>query len=272
MTKEQAAIKYKIAIDRGRRAHVAYQKVSEKQLWRAYKKAAGKIAAKIMIEEIPIIKSGLRSLLNSIESEIKRLDNKILSTIRTSINKSVEMGLDNSIDRLSIYKGFVPASFVIDITSSVWNSIYHDAIRALYRRPLDGIELSERVWNIHKTSITQVRRLIARGFLYGEPGYSIAQQVRRMLLISDSDMRTKKWRLFFKENPPGRGVYKSAYKNTQRIIRTETNNAFRLAQSEYAAKRAWITGVKWNRVAGAIDCEICDGYASQDLYSLGSGI
>jgi len=272
MTIDEADKKNKAAILKGRKVHLSYQEVSEKQLWRTYKKAAGKIGTKIMLEEAPIPKAKLRVLLNSIDNEIKRLDNRVLNSINVAINKSVKMGIDNSIDRLSVYRDFMPATFVIDPTSSVFNSIYHDAIRALFRRPLDGIELSERVWDVHKTTITQIRRLIAKGYLYGEPSYSIAQQVRRMLLISDSDMRTKKWKAFFKEHPPGRGVYKSAYKNTERIMRTETNNAFRLAQSEYAKSRAWITGVKWNRVAGAIECGECDTYASQDLYGLGSGI
>ena len=244
MTVAEANKKHTIATNRGRKASFAFQKVSDKQLWRAYKKAASKIGTKIMLAETPITKSKLRVLLNSVENEIKRLDSKVLSTIGTSINKSVKMGLDNTIDRLSVYKEFLPAVFAIEPTSSVYNSIYHDAVRALYRRPLDGIELSERVWNVHKTSITQIRKLIAKGYLYGEPSNEIAQQVRRLLLISDSDMRTKKWKAFFKENPPGRGVYKSAYKNTQRIIRTESNNAYRMAQSEYAAKRSWLIGVK----------------------------
>jgi len=272
MTITQADKKNKTAILKGRKAHLAYQGVSEKQLWRTYKKAAGKIGTKIILEEVPITKGRLRTLLNSIEGEIRRLDSRVLGSINIAINKSVKMGIDNSIDRLAIYKGFMPATFVIKPTSSVLNSIYHDAVRALFRRPLDGIELSARVWDVHKASITQIRRLIAKGYLYGEPSYSIAQQVRRMLLISDSDMRTKKWKAFFKEHPPGRGVYKSAYKNTERIIRTEMNNAFRLAQSEYAKSRAWIIGEKWHRVAGAIECPECDTYASQDLYGLGSGV
>jgi len=272
MTLTQADKKNKIAILHGRKTHLAYQGVSEKQLWRVYRKAAGKIGTKIMMAETPIQKAKLRALLNSVEGEVKRLDSKVLSSITTSINKSVKMGLDNSIDRLSVYNGFLPATFSIELTSSVFNSIYHDAVRALYRRPLDGIELSERVWDIHQTSITKIRRLIAKGFLYGEPQYSIAQQVRRMLLISDSDMRTKKWKEFFKLNPPGRGVYRSAYKNTQRVMRTETNNAFRTAQSEYAKNRSWIIGEKWNRVAGALECGECDTYATQDLYGLGSGV
>ncbi len=272
MTIEEATKKNIAATNRGRRASFAFQKVNDKQLWRTYKKAAGKIGTKIMLAETPITKSRLRTLLTSVENEIKRLDSKVLSTIGTSINKSVKMGLDNTIDRLSVYRDFLPATFAIEPTSSVFNSIYHDAVRALYRRPLDGIELSERVWNVQKTSITQIRKLIAKGYLYGEPSNKIAEQVRRLLLISDSDMRTKKWKAFFEEYPPGRGVYKSAYKNTQRIIRSEINSAFRMAQSEYAAKRSWIIGVKWNRVAGAEEEPECDEYASQDLYNLGSGV
>jgi len=185
MTITEATVKYNKALLKGRKAHLAYQKVSEKQLWRIYKKAAGKIGSKIMAADAPLAPAALRTFLDSITSEMKRLDNKILSTIQTASNKSIKMSLKNTIDRLQVYKEFLPATFAIKLTSSVFNSVHHAAVRALIRRPLDGIELSERVWNIHQTSITQIRKHIAKGYLYGEPSHKIAQEVRRFLIISD---------------------------------------------------------------------------------------
>ena len=263
---------YNKAILKGRKNHIAYQQVGDRQLWKVYKDAATKVSGKIMAAETPITRGQFKTLLASIKSELDRLDNKVLHLINRNINKSVKIGVKDSVDRIKIYKDYIPAVYVIKPTSSVLNSIYHDAVRALFRRPLDGIALSDRVWDIHVASLTKIRRIIGTGFLYGEPQYKIAQQVRKMLLISDSDMRKKVWKEFFKRYPPGRGVYKSAYQNTRRVMRTEINNAYKLAQSEYAKSRAWILGVKWNRVAGAEDCPECDDYDTQDLYGLGSGV
>ena len=271
-TAEALEISLDKAIIRGRKNHIAFQQVGDKELWKIYKKAAGNVSGQIIRAETPLTKGQLRALMSSIEREMVRLDNRVLSTINKGINKSVKIGVKDSVDRMMLYKDYVPATYVIKPTSSVLNSIYHDAVRALFRRPLDGIELSSRVWDMHVANITKIRKIIGTGFLYGEPQYKIAQQVRKMLLISDSDMRKKVWKEFFKQYPPGRGVYKSAYQNTRRIMRTEINNAYKLAQSEYAKSRSWITGVKWNRVAGATECAECDTYASQDLYGLGSGV
>ncbi len=91
---------------------------------------------------------------------------------------------------------------------------------------------------------------------------------------AEADMRKKYWKKFYKENPPGRGRYKSAYKNMDRLIRTEVTRAYREGTAEYARKKKWVKGIQWHRTSGHGICTSgeCDEYEQSDLYGLGDGV
>ena len=137
-----------------------------------------------------------------------------------------------------------------------------------------GISLSEKIWDINQRSYKDIRRMIAKGYVDGEYVGTIMRNIRGFLYLPEADMRKKYWKQFYIDNPPGRGVYKSAYKNMDRLIRTEVTRAYREATTEYASKKAWVQGVKWHRSAGAGICTSgeCPEYVSSDLYGLGAGV
>ena len=71
---------------------------------------------------------------------------------------------------------------------------------------------------------------------------------------------------------PGTGVYRSAVKNSQRVSRTELNNAFHEGTKAYHRTKPWIIGDKWNLSSGHTIVDICDEYARTDYHGLGAGI
>ena len=137
---------------------------------------------------------------------------------------------------------------------------------------LDGRPLSDRIWDIHSKTLDDMSRLMADNMAAGVSGRQTAQEMKRFLVISDVDMRTKKWREFFKQYPPGRGRYRSAYKNVERVLRTEGMRAVRLANIEYGKSKSWVKGMKWTLSAAHPREDICDEFATQDIYDLGPGI
>lgn len=139
---------------------------------------------------------------------------------------------------------------------------------------IDGITLSDRIWDIHSSTYKDIRKLIANSYRDGEYISTIMKDLRGFLYLPDVDMRTKYWKEFFKEHPPGPGIYKSAYKNMQRLIRTEVTRAYRTAAAEYAKSKTWVKGIQWHRAAGHGECSTgeCDEYATNDLYGLGAGV
>jgi hypothetical protein len=255
----------------GKKHHVAMQLVTDKQIAALYRETAGKIANLILQYDAEVLKPAI-SKVNSERMRIllARLSNKVTRIIEKHGIDSVKMGMKDTVGVLQIYKKGLKQIYHAEIIRSVFEKIRKSTIRA-YLTPLDGIELSSRVWDIHQTTLLKIRRHIATSYLQGKYPNQIAQEIKRFLIIPDSDMRTKYWRAFFKENPPGRGVYRSAYKNSQRVLRTESNRAYRMGQAAYAKNRKWIIGVKWMRVAGAVECPECDDYATSD-FGLGEGV
>lgn len=59
--------------------------------------------------------------------------------------------------------------------------------------------------------------------------------------------------------------------NCFRLARTEINNSYREANIISAEKAPWVKGVKWILSGAHVVPDICDTWASQDLYKLGAG-
>lgn len=60
----------------------------------------------------------------------------------------------------------------------------------------------------------------------------------------------------------------------KKIASDEINNYYRMQQKESAAKSILVKGIKWNLSKSHTekDKDICDQYATQDLYGLGPGV
>jgi hypothetical protein len=59
---------------------------------------------------------------------------------------------------------------------------------------------------------------------------------------------------------------------TMTLARTEINNAFTESQIECAKREPWNDGMKWNLSASHKVYDVCDIYATQDLYGMGKGV
>jgi len=120
--------------------------------------------------------------------------------------------------------------------------------------------------------LQQIKLFMAEYAISEETASYVYRFIKGFLTLPDVDLRKKEWQDYFENNPPGRGIYRSAWKNTLRVIRTETNIAFRKAQANYAQNESWIKGVRWV-LSGAHPVEdVCDDIATADDYGLGAGV
>jgi hypothetical protein len=238
-----------------------------------YRTSAKNLANKIMVAEAAkeFERSGmLRHTFAQVEREIVRLNKKTGSIIEKMRNNTARLSLRGQIDALALGSAGFPKSYKVRLDSKKFSQIWHRTVRAL-SVPIDGIELSERVWDIHRTTLTRMNRYLGRSFAEGKPMSKMRQEIKKFLIFPDADMRKKEWKQFFAENPPGRGVYRSAYKNAERVMRTETNRAFRESAAQYGMGKNWVAGIQWVR-ADWEPCPICDELASIDYYGLGPGV
>ena len=233
-----------------------------------YKKSINKIDNIIMIHDE---EKNLAKIFKGIEKEINRLTKKLSRSAKAFVKEGVKTGIMETKSSVNLVKNDLKGNVKIGMTEEVFNKVWAKGISQVMISQ-DGIELSERIWDIHRISLNGMKKIIAKDYMEGKYVSEIMRDIKGYLYLSDVDMRTKYWKQFFIENPPGKGVYKSAYQNMNRLIRTEVNRAYRQGAAEYVKKKAWAIGLKWHRIAGGRECAECDEYANANLYGLGDGV
>ena len=130
--------------------------------------------------------------------------------------------------------------------------------------PMEGIR-SARVWNLSKQYRTEIEMALDIAISEGTPANELASTLKKYLRNPDSLFRryrdkngvlqlSKK----AKEYHSGQGVYRSAYKNAERLARTEINIAYRKADIERWQSMDMIAGYEIKRSRHPYGCEICD--------------
>lgn len=100
------------------------------------------------------------------------------------------------------------------------------------------LRISERVWNYNSKSKEEIRIIIQNGIKQGMSADDMTASLKGYLQNPDKlfrRVRNKETGLLelskaAQEYNPGRGVYRSAYKNALRLARTEVNMAYRQAE------------------------------------------
>jgi len=215
----------------------------------------------------------LGTLFRPIEREMRILSGKLTRSARALLGRSVRASIIDTKASLSIFRGALKGTAKIGMTAEVFDKVWRRALGKLIKG-YRGITLSGRIWDLNQISYKEIRRMIARGYAEGEYVGTIMKNIRGFLYLPEVDMRKRYWKEFYKQYPPGRGRYKSAYKNMDRLIRTDVTRAYREATVEYASRKTWVKGVAWHRSAGHGVCISgeCDEYEQSDLYGLGDGV
>ena len=233
---------------------------------RRYQKATTKIQKKILaIGNSSEARVGrLSGLLGEIEKEIRILNEGIIrdieSTAERALRESVRQAAQNAGPFAQAVRG--PLTGASPTSMQGQFNILVNQVEKAFRAVPKGIQLSDRIWNTHSITLSKMRNLMVNGYLEGLTSNELARQIRGFLHLPNVDMRRNVWKQFFKDNPPGPGMYKSAAKNTERVIRTEVNRAYRLGTTAYASNKEWVQAVKWNLVPAHECCDICNEIAT----------
>ena len=154
------------------------------------------------------------------------------------------------------------------ISSVIKNGMFNrnmDAFSIYQNRVEDGLDLSKRVSDLSGQTKSQLEFYLKSGVGTGRSAQIISQDIRQ--LMQDPDKRFHRIRDLkgnlvasqpMKNYHPGQGVYKSSYKNAVRIASTETNMAYRLADSERWNQLDFILGFEVKRSRNHQPCAVCD--------------
>lgn len=196
-----------------------------------------------------------------IEAVMKRYRNVMYNHMTQQIENSWDLSNKHNDGLVNAYtKGIVLPN----------DSLYYQrntaALQAFLKRKDNGLNLSDRVWNLTKTTQSQLDYFIAEGLTKGRSATSLAKDLKRYLKYPDKRFRRLKDPVTGKlklsdpaENfKPGQGVYRSSYQNALRLARNEINIAYRTADHERIKQLPFVLGVTVNLSPAHPRYDICD--------------
>lgn len=139
------------------------------------------------------------------------------------------------------------------------------ALKAFLSQPRGTESLSKRVWNLTEQLQTEMEINLGIGIANGDSADVISRRIRQYLKNPDAlfrRVRTPAGRLVaseaMKNYHPGRGRYRSAYKNAMRLARTETNMAYHAADLLRWQQMDMVKGYEVKLSASHHIYDICD--------------
>lgn len=154
-----------------------------------------------------------------------------------------------------------------------WTKRNGDALNAFMESHAGGMTLSDRIWKTAEQLRDEMQLAVSVSIGSGKSASTISREVRQYLKYPDKLFRrvkigtnpdgTPKYRLSeaAKAFHSGKGVYRSSYKNAMRLARTETNAAYRTADSERWRQMDFVTGIRISLSHSHPMPDICDELA-----------
>ena len=153
-----------------------------------------------------------------------------------------------------------------------WFSRNQEAMDAFFARKsaYGGMNLSQKVWKYTGDLKTEMELALSLSLGQGDSASTVSRKVRQYLQEPDKLFRRIKTGTDADGNPlyklskaakayhPGRGVYRSSYKNAMRLTRTETNMAYRASEQDRWQRMDFVVGYEVKRSKRGFDCSICE--------------
>lgn len=150
-----------------------------------------------------------------------------------------------------------------------------NALESFLQRKEQGLNLSDRVWKYTNAFKREIELGLDLGIRTGESAASMTRSLRQYLQHPDKlfrRVRDKHGNLRLSKAAqafhPGRGVYRSSYKNARRLAATETNIAYRTSDHLRWQQMDFVVGIEIklsnnHTLNGAPFTDICDTLAGR---------
>lgn len=182
-----------------------------------------------------------------VDEAMAQLHDDIIRTTEEAEWKSVDLSVEKceamidyygSRTLLEIRRGISPRSF--------------EALKAFQRRKTNGINLSDRVWNITTQFKQELELALECGISDGIPAMKMARELRMYLnepnklfrRVRDKETGLLRLSKNAEAYHHGQGVYRSSSRNAQRLAVTETNMAYRESDHTNWKQFDFVIGIK----------------------------
>lgn len=194
-------------------------------------------------DDYPATRKRMESLIEDMKSQVEAVVlNGIDAEWTLANNKNSELA------------NWVFGDAVGKLTQAQYRRYYStndSARRAFAARRVDGLNLSQRVWNLTDQFKNELELGLDVGIRNGRSADDLSRDIRQYLRRPDMlfrRVRDEHGSLQLSRRAaafhPGRGVYRSSYKNARRLAATETNIAYRTADHLRWQQMDFVVGIE----------------------------
>lgn len=141
-----------------------------------------------------------------------------------------------------------------------------EALESFQKRKANGLNLSQRIWNMSQQFKNELEMCIDVGLSEGRSASELSRDIRQYLNEPNKLYRrvqnSQNGKFYLSKNAkkynPGTGMYRSSYKNAMRVTRTETNMAYRASDLERWNQLDFVIGYEVRRSNNVFCCKVCE--------------
>lgn len=203
--------------------------------------------------------------------------NVLLRELYSRVYQQMQYGITNEWEQANLDADALVASvfgkkFVDDKRFSMYFNRNREAMNAFFARKSEygGLNLSQRIWKYEGQFREEMELAIDCCLGQGMSANRMATRVKQYLNDPDKlfrRVRNDRGELVLSRNAkayhPGRGQYRSSYRNAQRLARTETNIAYRSADFERWSQLDFVVGIEIRVSNNHPERDICDELAGR---------
>lgn len=212
------------------------------------------------------------------KKQIERLLTALQQSMETTIVNGVRSAWTLSNNKNNALVSRILGDRVGDLSKEQYRRYFStngDALDAFLQRKEQGLNLSDRVWRYTTEFKREIELGLDLGIRTGESAAEMTRSLRQYLQHPDKlfrRVRDKHGNLKLskaaKAFHPGRGVYRSSYKNARRLAATETNIAYRTSDHLRWQQMEFVVGIEIklsnnHTLNGVPLTDICDTLAGR---------
>ena len=145
------------------------------------------------------------------------------------------------------------ASTKARLTSPKWSAITDRIYKNIAKKNLEGLTLSERIWDLTNRAEQDLKRTIASEIAKGTSPRNLADLVQKYVYVPGFDV----------DFEAGPGIYRSPLKNALRLTRTEIGRAYTAGSAAWAQDKSWLAGIRITLSDAHDEQDVCDEYAGK---------
>lgn len=206
-------------------------------------------------EDFPALKKEMEALMQDLGSSLQANIEDGDQDSWTLSNTKNDAMVDSIIGKKHLPKKVVQA----------WKHPHLEALNAFIARKEAGMNLSRRVWNLTNQFKSEMELALELGMGEGKSAAALSRDVRKYLVEPNKlfrRVRDKSGALRLSKAAaayhPGKGVYRSSYKNALRMTATENNIAYRTADHNRWQALPFVIGIEIHISNNHPTEDICD--------------